>query len=225
MPIILKDLTDKFGLTLSKSVKWGESINSAGCGLYFVTITSDPKKLVSWDQPEIDSTSIDDWIELVRSHGKEITIDNQPADQQMIMNRFSKLWLRDETILYIGKAGPNTNRPIRKRVNEYYKTKLGCNKKHAGGHWINVLSKISQLNVFHSDFSESDYHKIEDVEEKLIGYFSRSVSESAKETLIDSANCFPFANKEIHLRSERKKVTKAYGFGNQTVYCGSKWKK
>lgn len=225
MATTLKKLTENFDLSLSGNVKWSQLINSNKCGLYFITIANDPTNLACWEQPEFNDNIINDWIKLIKQYGKQITVDRRSAHLQILKDRFSKLWLKDETILYIGKAGPNKSRTIQKRVDEYYNTKLGCNKWHAGGNWINVLSKLDQLNVFYSEFKESDYNKIEDTEEKLIKYFSSNVSDSAKETLIDRNNCFPFANKIIYIRSEKKKIKKNHGINNQTVNCGNNWKK
>ena len=54
----------------------------------------------------------------------------------------------------------------------------------------------------------------------MIKYFCEHVSDESKSKLFDTINCFPFANKEIN-KSTRKK----HGFSNQTINCGSNWKK
>ncbi len=225
MPTTIREILDKFDLEISGKVKWGQKISSKKCGLYFVTITNDPDKLECWENPKINEIEIQKWIELIKKCWKALSIDKKPASKTDLMNRLNSLWLPDETILYIGKAGPTKTRTIGKRVKEYFKTRLGCNKKHAGGNWVNILSELNELTVFYSEFELSEYHRIEQTETKVIEYFSNNVSTKTKNRLYDKINCFPFANKEIHYKEKKTKIRKNHGLGNQTIDCGNNWKK
>lgn len=225
MPTTITNLLNEFKLELSGQVKWGEEIKSKKCGFYFVSISNDPDKIVSWTTPSFDAIEIQHWIELVRNNGKNILIDKKDASIKEIKNRLNKLWFKDETILYIGKAGPNKRRTIRKRVNEFYRTKLGCDGKHAGGHWINTLSKLNDLTIFYSEFEETGYETIESLESKLIDHFAINISTQTKKQLFDNENSFPFANKEVYYRNLKKKIRKKHGIENQTIDCEKNWKK
>ncbi len=225
MPTTITNLLNEFKLELSGQVKWGEKINSNKCGFYFVSISQEPDKLVTWPTPSFDPMEIQRWIELINDKGKNIIIDNKNASINDIEDRLFKLWFKDETILYIGKAGPNKRRTIKKRVSEYYRTKLGCDGNHAGGHWINTLSRLNDLTIFYSEYNETGTETIESLESKLIDHFANNISAQTKNQLFDSENCFPFANKEVHYRDQKKKNRKNHGIKNQTSDCGKDWNK
>lgn len=225
MPLTINKLLNNFNLELTGQVKWGEIIKSTACGFYFVSISNDPDKIESWKSPDFNDTAIQSWIDLVKNNGKNILIDKRVASIRDIKNRLYNLWLPDETILYIGKAGPNKKRTIKKRVNEYYKTRLGCNGKHAGGHWINTLSRLNDLTVFYSEFEENDNDTIEQRETNMIDNFTTNILLKTRKSLFDNENCFPFANKEVYYRNLKRKVRKKHGFENQTIDCGKDWKK
>jgi hypothetical protein len=187
-----------------------------------IALTDQPDSLVCNTKPDFCDSAFDSWLRTVNSGKKQILIDNLPADRESLKTRLSEFWLPDETIIYIGKAGPSRSRTLRKRVNEFYLTKLGCDKKHAGGHWLNVLQNINDLNVYYGIYTNDD---IESLEEKMLTCFINNVSKESKLLLYDNTNCFPFANKEFHMHSLETKIKKNHGLKNQTIYCGQKWKK
>ncbi len=53
-------------------------------------------------------------------------------------------WLPGEVVLYIGM----TTRPLRKRLGEFYKHRLGDRRPHAGGQWIKALKNLTELHIF-----------------------------------------------------------------------------
>jgi hypothetical protein len=225
MPTKIREIFNEFDLELTGQMSWGQEINANKCGLYFVSITDNPDELKCWENPDFNENEIENWIDLVQKCWKRIKVDNKIASKSDLLNRLNNLWLPDETILYIGKAGPTKTRTVGKRVKEYFNTRLGCNKKHAGGNWINTLSKLNELTVFYSEFETDKYYKIEEIETQLIEYFSKNVSNETKDRLIDKKNCFPFANKEIHYKEKKKKIRKNHGLSNQTIDCASNWNK
>jgi hypothetical protein len=216
MPTTITKLFKETGLPMSGQVKWGESINSRACGFYVVALTNNADKLECIDKPIFNDKAINQWLELIKSGGKQILLGEKVANSTDIKQRLQKFWFPDETIVYIGKAGPNKKRTIRKRINEYYNTILGCDAPHAGGHWINVLNNLSSLNVYYSEYSGLD---IDEKEEQLITYFMNNVSKTTKENLWDKINCYPFANKELYRKSMQTKTRKNHGLNNQTVAC------
>ena len=216
MPTTITQLFKTTGLTFSGQVRWGELINSKACGFYVVALTDNIDKLVCMDKPDFSDNAIQKWIELIKTGGKQIQLDNKVADLTGIKKRLEHFWFSDEIIVYIGKAGPNKKRTIRKRVKEYYETTLGCDGKRAGGHWVNTLQNVSSLNVFYSEYSGLD---IEEKEEQLISYFMQNVSEKTKINLFDKVNCYPFANKELYRKSLRTKIRKDHRLNNQTIDC------
>jgi hypothetical protein len=98
-------------------------------------------------------------------------------------------------------------------LNEYYQTKLGCNKWHAGGHGVNTLKNLHELNIYYSETNHA-------IEESMIEYFCLKVSDDVKSKLHDKVNCFPFANKELN-KSSRKN----HGLSNQKIDCVRNWGK
>lgn len=215
MPTKISQLFNENGLTCQGQVGWGQSIDSSSNGFYVLALTDNMDELVSMPYPDFNDAEIQGWINRIKSLGKHIQLDENIADLESIKTRLTQFWFPDETILYIGKAGPSILRSIGKRVNEYYTTPLGCKRPHAGGNWVNALKNISSLNIFYSQYTGD----IEEKEQELISYFNKYVSETTREKLFDQINCFPFANKEIYLKSQRKKVRKQHGFKYQTVKC------
>ncbi len=213
MPTKVADIFNHFELTIHGQVKWNTEINSNKCGVYVIALTNDINKLITLEKANFNDNAINNWIELIKTSGKALLVDGELATTDLIKERLSQFWFSDETILYIGKAGPTIKRTLKVRVEEFYKTKLGCDKKHAGGHWLNTLQNLSSLNIFYSETNP-------DIEEEMIKYFCEHVSDESKSKLFDTTNCFPFANKE-----KNKSIRKKHGLSNQTINCGSNWKK
>jgi hypothetical protein len=222
MPTTPIEIFKHVGLEIQGQVKWNYAIPVDKCGLYVVALTDKSNIIKCNDIPFFSDLAFDNWLLTVKSGNKNILIDNKPADRNSLKQRLMEFWLPDETIVYIGKAGPNKRRTLKKRVDEYYDTKLGSNKRHAGGHWINVLQNVNDLTVYYCEYTEKD---IEEKEEEMILYFMDNVSDSTKALLRDKINCYPFANKEIHKHSIRSKIKKDHGLNNQAIYCGQDWKK
>ena len=141
----------------------------------------------------ISKDIIKNWISKVDGFklDNNLTFDSFP-----IIERLSKFWLPDETILYIGKAPIRSNgKGLGNRVNEFYRTKFGEKKPHAGGHWLKALSVLSQLFVYYIPCNNSG-----DIEIKMLKLFVESVSQNTKSKLYDSDLPLPFANLELRQR-------------------------
>ena len=214
MPTTPIDLFNHVNLNIKGQVKWNTQIPDDEYGLYVVALTDKADKLICNKIIQFDETAIENWFSTISSKGKKLLVDKVPASKESLKNRLNGFWLPDETIIYIGKAGKQT---LNKRINQYYETKLGSKRPHAGGHWSNVLKNLNELTVFYADCSK---RHIDQTEELMISYFQDNVSSNTRQTLHDKINCFPFANKEIN-----KKKRKMHGLNNLIVDCGSHWRK
>lgn len=122
--------------------------------------------------------------------------DNPNPTVEEIVDRLSKFWLPDESILYIGQT---TRQTLKARVNQYYKTCLGHPRPHAGGHWIKTLSILDKTFVHYADCDNP-----KSTEDALISHFVSGISSDTKKLLFDSEHPFPFANLEFP-KGNRKK--------------------
>ena len=99
------------------------------------------------------------------------------------------MWLADECVVYVGKAGETTG--LKKRVGEYYSTRLGARSPHGGGWPLKALADIGSLWVH---WGTSTRPKL--AEQDMLASFVDHVSDRSKSTHIDPERCFPYANLE-----------------------------
>jgi hypothetical protein len=214
MPTTPSNLFEQAGLSIKGQAKWNTNILCNEYGLYVVAITDNANKLFCNKTIQFNDDAIENWFAIINSKGKNILIDKMSASPDQLKYRLNGFWLPDETILYIGKA---EKQKLETRVGQYYDTKLGSKRKHAGGHWLNVLKNLNDLTIFYSDCDKTNI----DVTEKfMLSYFMENVSAKTKTILHDKDICLPFANKELN-RGLRKK----HGLNNQIVDCGKNWRK
>jgi len=84
-----------------------------------------------------------------------LTLDGGRPTRAQVAKRIGSYWLPDECVLYIGLAG----QPLRTRVRQYYKTRIGAAKPHKGGWWLKTLSVLTELHVHYAptdDFKEAE---------------------------------------------------------------------
>lgn len=186
MPTYVKQLFTDSGKEILGQVKWGQKVNCNYPGIYVVAITDSAEKIVCSVDAPISVKIVQDWITYV----PKLNLDGKRPRYEDLVNRLKEFWIPDETILYIGKAGTS----LKDRVNQYYNTRLGDPKPHAGGHWIKTLENLSDLNIF---WTTSVGEKAKDVEERFIKNFIRNVSNESKQNLFDPEHPFPFANLEF----------------------------
>lgn len=190
MPIPVKELFDSVGKEIMGQVKWNEKIACDLPGVYCVSISNNENVLKTIEKYPVSLSEIEEWINYVPN----MKIDGNIPTVEEVAERLSKFWLPKETILYIGKAGTS----LRKRVNQYYKTKLGDKRPHAGGHWLKTLDIINELNIF---WTTSGEQNAEELEQELLSKFVESIN--YKNELYDAEHPFPFANRE-YPRGNRK---------------------
>jgi len=187
VPTSVKTIFDSAGLSLSGPVTWGSAVPATKRGIYVVSVTSDVKDRTGLDNAPLDSGAIREWIEIC----PKMSVDGQPATVARLRKRLSGFWLPDEPIVYIGKSDP----PIRKRVGQFYRTRLGASKPHAGGHWLKTLKNLNDLFVFWAEVGDDSELSPERVEHSvLLPRFVESVSAKTKSHLYDPDHPFPFAN-------------------------------
>lgn len=190
MPITVKELFDSVDKEIMGQVKWNEKITCDLPGVYCVSISNNENILKTIEEYPVSLNAIEEWFNYV----PDMRIDGNIPTVELIEQRLNKFWLPKETILYIGKAGTS----LRDRVNQYYNTKLGDKRPHAGGHWLKTLDIINELNVFWTTSGEKD---AEELEQELLSKFVECIN--YKDELYDAKHPFPFANLE-HPKGKRK---------------------
>jgi len=118
---------------------------------------------------------------------KELTLDGERPDVNMLDRRLAAFWLPDEVVLYVGLAGTS----LRKRVGQYYRTRLGARSPHAGGWFLKVLSVLPELEIHYATCADP-----RSCEERMLGSFSAKVSDRTQTALYDPELPIPFANLE-----------------------------
>lgn len=207
MPITVADLVKKAGLNPDelKKVKWGLPINSKKAGVYIIALSDNAYENIVMPKFPVSTIILKQWIDKVggfKVDGVETT------DYAYIQKRLSKFWLQDESILYIGKAKVRRKGSgLGKRINEYYNTCFGEKKPHAGGHWIKMLSILTELYVYYIECSDCD--KIESL---MLDIFEENISKSNKERLNDTGVMLPFANLE-----NGRKIRKKHGISHMKI--------
>jgi hypothetical protein len=112
-----------------------------------------------------------------------LLVRRHPGD---LDGRLASFWLRDEVVLYVGKATS-----LSQRVAQYYATPLGARRPHAGGHFLKTLSNLDQLHVH--DAVSPDPPRSEHL---MLEAFCAAVSTDTRNALHDPEHPFPFANLE-----------------------------
>jgi hypothetical protein len=185
MPTSISELIENVGLELAGQVKWGNELDDDKPGIYIVALScsSTDKEECLVELALIDFSLIESWIHEVPT----LKLDNSRPTPKALADRLSEFWLPDEAILYIGKAGKS----VKKRVNDYYHTRLGDRRPHAGGHWIKTLSILQELYIFWALTNQA-----ERTEKEALETFINNVSKQTRRSLFDRSRPFPFANLE-----------------------------
>lgn len=193
MPITVSEILKSQNLTLCGKVKWGQSFKSPHCGIYIVSYSKNEDDIGELIKtPPISKEQVIFWLNKVQTF--ELDKKKNPQIEDVI-ERLSKYWIQDESILYIGM----TSATLSIRVSQYYNTELGERRPHAGGHWLKTLSNLSDLYVYYSECSI-----FQNIEANLLDYFGKNISESSKKLLFDTNLILPFANLEHPLRGRKK---------------------
>ena len=184
MPAAVADLLRAVDLRPDGVVKWGEVPNVREPGVYVVSVNKNPLDRASGGrEPPIDVSAVKRL--LVRR--PNLLVDNMRPSVGELARRLGEFWLPDESILYIGQTGSG----VRSRVKQYYATKLGARRPHAGGWFLKTLRNLDELFVH---FTATATPKT--CEHCLVAEFCRGVSPQTRAILRDPDHPFPFANLE-----------------------------
>src|SRR5262249_7612476 len=142
-------------------------------GVYVVALTPDSNSTqpTQSDCP-ISVPAIEEWLEV----RPELRLDGKRPSATRLAERISRFWLPDEVILYIRLAGTSIRAPVR----QYYATRLGARRPHAGGHFLKVLSNLDDLFVHWAPGAE-----VRRAEAAMLGRFCGAVSEPTRNLLLD----------------------------------------
>ena len=114
-----------------------------------------------------------------------LTLDGERPTRAQVAKRIGSYWLPDECVLYIGLAG----QPLRTRVRQYYRTRIGAAKPHKAGWWLKTLSVLGELQVHYAPTDD-----FKDAEEHMLQAFAAGVSHRTRAALPTGDPVMPFAN-------------------------------
>jgi hypothetical protein len=207
MPTTIAEALAAVGLRRKGVVKWGTKPQESSPGVYIISLT---ESLDTFDgklsEAPLAAAKFESWLDL----RPELTLDGVRPTVQQLMGRIRCFWIPAEVILYIGKATMLSD-----RLGDYYNTKIGARRPHAGGHWLKLLSNLDRLWVHYAEYDDPKH-----AEDEMLRQFCGNVSDGCKSTLLDSAHPFPFANLEWPLgvrkthgirgsREPRRRVSRA----------------
>jgi hypothetical protein len=175
------------GLDPEPPFLWGSVVPCQDTGVYVVELPEALRKA------PIDASLVASWLSFVGT----ITIDGQPASRSSLVARLSEFWLPSQRIIYVGR----TSRPLRPRIGEYARTRLGKRSPHHGGSWVKTLSVLPDCTVW-----AAATDRYVEAEAELLQAFRRRVPDSEAQGLYDPTRVLPFANLE-----DEWKIPKLHG--------------
>lgn len=181
------------------TVSWGQPIDSSGTtGVYVVAL----------DRPTDSAPIARTPVEQLLAVRPELAVDRRRRPSVAALTaRLAALWCPDETVLYVGSAGPRTSvrvSSLADRVGEYYVTPLGARSPHAGGWPLKTLGVLHELHVHYGYCGN-----VKRAKTAMLDTFSDAVSPSTRAALPDGL-VLPFANLENgHGHQKRHGITGA----------------
>lgn len=185
MTISVGELFDECGLRSAGVVQWGNQVELDVPGIYIVASTpdlDDPAGQVDNYRPNFEA------FDALGSVCPRVTVDGFPATSEKLAERIGAFWIPETAVLYVGLAGTS----VRKRVSQYYRTRIGQRSPHAGGWWLKTLVDLESLFVH---YAEAQTPRL--AEDRLLKTFAAAVPPSARGTLHDPERIAPFANIEV----------------------------
>lgn len=185
MTISVGELFDECGLRSAGVVQWGNQVELDVPGIYIVASTpnlDDPGGQVDNYRPNFEA------FDALRSVCPRVTVDGFPATSEKLAERIGAFWIPETAILYVGLAGTS----VRKRVSQYYRTRIGQRSPHAGGWWLKTLEDLHSLHVH---YAAADSPK--STEARLLETFAAAIPHPTRRALHDYERIAPFANIEV----------------------------
>ncbi len=200
MPSTVTHLLSAAGLTHAEAVPWGTSPATTDHGVYLVARVQDPDDLGEVRGPVFDH----DALQRLRDACPDLMLDGASnPTPQALSDRLRAFWPDDEPVLYVGKADV----PIRKRVQQYYRTPIGARSPHKGGWFLKMLADLDALWVHLATSAQP-----KDDEEAILGTFADGMSGASLDALADPEKPMPFANLQ-----RRRGGPKRHGIRNATT--------
>lgn len=185
-------LADNFNMHLYGPVKWRTTLPSEKTGIYIITLPEISSHFVTLPQAPIDIAIVRTWLNRV----PKLLLDGIRPSVSALAERISNFWIPDEIILYIGQ----TSAALTCRTKQFYGHRLGNRSPHKGGHWLKTLSNLDKLNIYWIEQDDAFA-----LEQDMLNYFMKQVSEESRNNLFDPSLPLPFANLEIKIPSLRRK--------------------
>ena len=171
------------GLATPDHVKWCERVPESGPGVYVVALTDKTLEVArTRARCPLETTTLEHLLSI-----RAVEVDKEPTTVETLAKRLKQYWLRDECVLYIGRA----SKSVRKRVRDYYRTPPGATRPHAGGWWLKTLKVLPDLHVH---FARTNDHL--QAEKAMLGEFAKRVSPESQAALHDPERPMPFANRK-----------------------------
>lgn len=113
----------------------------------------------------------------------QLQVDGVRATPGTLAARLVACWLSDEVVVYVGRS----SRPIHRRVDEYYKTRLGARSPHKGGWPVKTLA----LPLFVHYATTPEFVT---AERYMLDSFAAATDPKTRSRLHDPARPIPYAN-------------------------------
>lgn len=130
------------GLVPVGAVPWGTPLPSRQPGVYVVATTGDPDDQSGSDRAVFSEASATELLDICRN----ATVDDRPVTVDTLMARLGRMWVPGQPVVYIGTATD-----LRKRVGQFYRTRLGASAPHAGGWPLKMLANLAELTVHYAE--------------------------------------------------------------------------
>jgi hypothetical protein len=181
VPSTVASLLAIAGLESGGRVDWEARVPETRTGVYLVSLTSTGCVADALTDCPVSDAALDELLISCPA----LTLDGERPARAQVAKRISSYWLSDECVLYIGLAG----QPLRTRVRQYYKTRIGAAKPHKGGWWLKTLSVLTELHVHYAPTDD-----FKDAEERMLRAFAAGVSHTTRAALPTGDPVMPFAN-------------------------------
>ncbi|QXP63204.1 hypothetical protein [Polaribacter sp. HaHaR_3_91] len=186
MAVSIDELFREFNLDYSLPVKWNEKLDADFSGIYIIALTDNPNvKVTSNYNFAICPNEFNAWKKIA----VDLKIENSTtADANVATEYFSKFWHKNENIVYIGQSSSKTT-SLSKRVNDFYKHKVGNKGPHSGGYWLKLLNCFKETYIYYAKTENA-----EEIEFKMLMKFADLNAGKSFYEVDNFSNYFPFAN-------------------------------
>jgi hypothetical protein len=170
-------------LTHLETARWGVRPTFDGAGVHLVALAEHPDICDGLASAPLARQRVRQLLDV----RPELTVDGERPDVEQLLARLAKLWLSEETILYIGRASAS----VSNRVMAYYNPPLGASAPPAGGWPIKTLGGLS--NIYVHVAATADPAR---ADEAMIDAFVSGVIALDRRSVVDPDLPLPFANLE-----------------------------